>query len=1519
MSRFLLLTCFIFQIHVLQIACALTPGALNLAVCHPITPTRSDDGNDINSKSKTIHDEATVASLLVLRILKDQILLNLNIPGRQKNDLFINHHTQVVSVLGAAIVDADEGVRRAAIELVTLLCLDKRASTWLNAGKKGRQCILSMLVRIGKGEKVAQKVLPCCDLDLREIVRGSLETSPMIVGAYMKACASFFSLDPSASLKGLLSYRYASWILASSPFGPSTGDVTISLDIPPSVCRRDLTKAVLHKNWLLNCSGLSVVLSTLRRVDNIENRNSSSTHPPGPFASSSVREADIQNVLNNRIPDIQTTLSVSSRLSKTSAPAKSDAVSILAWNLLLEVLIMYQRVLPKAISSSKFDLAKILHSFDDILTTPPSIQQRLLFILAKAETRQVSWLQPSNSTSISPLSLSLRILTTTPHLSVRNSARCACLKALSLVAPEDADIWVDSLVRNMHSMGEDGHSGADFIASVALCVSRDPYVIAMYWVNCTETVHERFEKMGGSTTCAYQDLGISLLSVAIILILKGEFTFDFKPPSSTVCEQLKDLMKTTMSKELQLCAADALLTCVIRSKDPLLCAALFLHELLPSPSSTGDNLNHGAICLVRALNRTSGLQWLTNSFSIDDSLQTSSTMAESEIKLPNRLALVDFLFPILSFSHFSTSFVASNIDEIFNGLNLERISPCMAPEVCALLWGSWCTRHYEHAGKGEVLMNLKFVRVRLKVTAKFILLAAREIAERNAEGEDNFSHFVWKALEIFLKSNIIASLARNWQAAVRSELVRGVAALLVMLSKVVTTIGSMRSTLFVSRMSSAAEVFLKSLCDSIISAVKESKWEIVLEQSGPLAACITWCSEVSTGKLLKEILSAFPALISHCHHQYNAASGGSIDDDTTATSSSPSNVVNHLILSLLDMADVGGTWSLTSRLMMIKSNVLLSPSTILVDAVVARAGVLVDCCCEIMSKASDDNFYDFQGRQDNVMECHGGSDAAGTLYCIAKKLTICMVSRSALARAVLEKWVTDKDELVLKSKALWPVLLCAAKGSGSRAFYRELPSLTCLLRRIVVLSCQWFCDASEFHFLIEPLMAVLHLDDKNFDNMSNSGAAGEEKTALTLFRCLPLMWCGRGSPDGFLNVVCNALIEARFPTAHENLVLKVGEYLLKRAALACEDRQFTCSNSTDSFSSLTRTLFSFMSSPLGDIALAAPSLSHHINEFMLIALQEHYSHPNVLDTVRCIFKNLHSNSKLLSVLSSNEFRHWTVENMHQRLLNHSAFLKVLLCESGHVDDIAASCSLLSFLVVLASLAGCSSPPLPLSSALIKLLLSSYGMSMSHRDQLILRLLWLRQRDSVGAFAIPSNIGSDLLQRAISAGIASTTTIELFPLYRPFTPPRMEFEPVVKDKDNLQYEKQLTTTAEALENDDACSDYDSESASSSSEIVGLSHQGTRAMQGSYDDSPPTAIGGGPKRDDSLLNNSETLDPAFFIPVLHTALCAKTISVQNLLNKGRLLGMCVVAMSSDMLSMRVGAYACLHKVGGSPYYY
>ncbi len=1464
-----------------------------MAVCHRITTTVIDD----ITKSETVR-EASLTSLLVLHILKDQILLNLNIPGRQKNELFINHHTQVVSILGMAMVDGDEGVRRAAIQLVTLLCLDKIVSTWLNAGQKGRQCILLMLVRIGKGEKMGLKYGPCHDLAFREIVGGSLETSPMIVGAYMKACASFCSLDPSASLKGLLSYRYVSWILASSRLGPSTGDVAISLDLPPSVCRRDLTKAVLHKNWLLSCSGLSVVLSALKRVDKIQRY---SIHPSCSSVSS-VCEADIQNALSNRIPDIKTILSLSSRLCKAT-PANSDTVSIIAWNLLLEVLIMYQRVLPKAISSSKFDLAKILYSFNDILTTPPSIQQRMLFILAKADTRQVSWLQPSNSTSISPLSLSLRILTTTPYLSVRNAAQCACLKALSLVAPEDADVWVDSLVRNMHSMGEDGHSSADFIASVALCVSRDPYVFAMHWINRTEIALERFATMA---TYAYQDLGISLLSVAVLLILKGELMFDFK--LSPACERLKDLMKTTMSKELRLCTADALQACVLRSKDPLLCAAFFLHELLSSPGLNG-NLNHGAIYLARALNRTSGLQWLTNSFSIDDTCQRiakcdddvlqMNSMKNSEIMLPDRLAIMDFLFPILSFSHFSTSLLAPSIDEILNGLNLERISPCMAPEVCALLWSSYSSFQYEKAAKGETLINLKFVSVRLKVTAKFILLAAGENTESDAEEQN--SHVAWKALEIFMKGKIISSLANDWQADARAELVRGVAALLVVISKM-GTIGS-TTTSCGSKISSTAGAFLKSLCDSVTSAVRESNWEILREQSGPLAACITWCNEESTGKLLKEILAAFPAWVSH-YHQYNAS-----DVDDTAAASSSSNIMNHLLLSLIDMAEVDGTWSLTSRLM-IKGNVLLSPSTVLVDAVVARAGVLMVCCCEIMSKISDGGFQSsLDGAvTSNLKDCCDGSDAAGPLYCIAKKLTMCMVSRSALARAVLEKWVSDKDELIMKSKALWPVLLCAEKASGSHALFRELPSLSCLLRRIVAPSCQWLYDTvhdSEFHFPIQPLMAVLDLDDENFDDMSNSIAG--EKTALALFRCLPLIWRGRDVPEDFLNLVCNALIEARFPTAHKNLVLKVGECLLKRAALACDDCQGGSSSSTDFLSSLIQTLFSFMSSPLGEIALAAPSLSRHVNEFMLIALRKRYSDPIVLDTVRSIFVNLNSNSKLLSVLPSNSFHHWNVEDMQQRLLNHSAFLQVLLCENGCVDDIEASCSLLSFLVVLASLGGCS----PLSSALVKLLLSSYGMSMSHRDQLILRLLWLR-RGLAGA-AVPLNIGSDLLQRAISAGKASTT-IKLFPIYRPFTPPRMVFEPLVKEESGGDDYKGLTTITEALEND-ACSDGDSESASS--EVVGLSQQEVSIKEESYDYSSSTATGD-PKHQDSLLNNSEILDPAFVIPALHTVLCAKSISTKDLIDKGRLLGMCIMAISSDVLSMRAGAYACLHKVGSSYYF-
>ncbi len=523
-----------------------------MAVHHPITTTI-----DISKTTPEAEASLAASSLLVLHVLKDQILLNVIIPRYEKIHLFVNHHAQVISVLSMAMVDGDEGVRRAALQLVTLLCVNKKASAWITAGQKGRQCVLSMLVRIGKGEKVGPKYGPCYDLAIRAVVGASLEASPMIVGPYMKACASFCSLDPSASLRGLLTYRYVSWILANSPLDPSTGgDVTISL--PPSVCRRDLTKAVLHTNRLLRCSGLTVVLSALKRVDKMIQRNNYSTTTPScsPCPSCSVPEdGNIQNALTNRIPDIQTIFSLLPRLC-SAATARSDAVSIVAWNLLLEVLVMYQRVVPKAISSSKFDLAKILPSFNGILTAPPSIQQRMLLILARAEARQVSWLQPSTSTSISPLALSLRILVSTPHLSVRNAAQCACLRALSLIAPEDADVWVEALVRNnVHSMDEEGNSrAADFIASVALCVSRDPYVFAMHCINSIQIATEQF---GVTVAYTYEELGISLLSVAVLLILNGdEFMFKQSSPAS---ESLKDVIKTTtVSKELELCLKNSL-------------------------------------------------------------------------------------------------------------------------------------------------------------------------------------------------------------------------------------------------------------------------------------------------------------------------------------------------------------------------------------------------------------------------------------------------------------------------------------------------------------------------------------------------------------------------------------------------------------------------------------------------------------------------------------------------------------------------------------------------------------------------------------------------------------------------------------------------------------------------------------------------------------------------------------------------------------------------------------------------
>ncbi len=1481
---------------------------------------------DINDAANEAEASLRAASsILVLHILKDQILLNAIIPHQEKKFLFVNHHAQVITILGMAMVDEAEGVRRAALELVTLLCMHRNDSPWLNAGEKGRTCVLSMLVRIGKGEKMGPKYGPCYDLATRAVVGASLEASPVMAGPYMKACASFCSLDPSTSLRGLLTYRYISWILANFPLDPSTeGDIATSL--PTSVCRRDLTKAVMHTNWLLRCSGLTVVLSALKRADKMIQRNRYSTTMTSSCRPFSVSIGDnIQNALTNRIPDIKTIFSLLPRLCSATT-ARSDAVSIIAWNLLLEVLVIYQRVLPKTISSSKFDLAKILPSFNGVLTAPPSIQQRMLLILARAEARQISWLRSStSSTSISPLALSLRILASTPHLSVRNAAQCACLRALSLIAPEDADVWVEALVRNsVYSVDEEGNSGAaDFIASVALCVSRDPYVFAMYCINSTEIAMEQF-----GLTVTYEELGISPLSVAVLLILKGnEFILNLSSPAR---ESLKDVIKTTtVNKKLELWAADALQACLLRSKDPLLCASFFLYELLSSPGVDGYDLGHGAFYLARALYRTSGLELecLINSrnSSIDAAarqrilskggdvfLLSSPKAAEKNgevIAIPDTLALIELLFPILSFSYFATSLLASfnvvgssSIDELWDGLDLECISPCMAPEVCALLWSSYSHIQYEKAAVKESsrIIFLQFLKLRLKLTTKLILLASEKKRENEEEEEHSCA---WKeALEIFTKSKIVSSLAKHWPDDAREELMRAVVALLIVMSKM-GTFGSSTSRRRI-KIFTIAGPFLRCLCDYVATAVRTSNWEILMKESGPLAACINWCDDESTGKLLRESLVAFPAWVSH-YDQYNAC-------DTAASTNSSPNEMNHLLLSLVNLAEVDGNWSLTSCLVAHNATALLSPRTALIDSIISRAGVLVVCCCEIMSKICgggrfQSSFVNTTMTARKLKEeeygcCDGGDAACTALYRVAEKLTMCMVSRSTFARAVLDKWVSEKEELVMKSKALWPVLLCAAKSSGSQTVFQELPSLLRLLGRTVVPSFQLLYasvpDDSEFHFPIQPLMAALHLDDD-----MNSSITGE-KSALALFRCLPLIWHGCDVPEDFLDLVCNVLIEA--PTEHENLVLEVGRCLLKRAALACEDdSQGSSSSPTAScFSSLIQTLFSFMSSPLGETACAAPALSRFVNDFTLIALQNRFSDPVVLDTVRCIFISLNSNLPgMLVILSSSNRPSWNVEDMHQRLLSHSTFLEVLLCENGH--DVDASCSLLSILVVLASSGRCN----PLSSYLVELLLSSYGMSMNHRDQLILRLLWLH---GGLAGATLRKVSYALLQRAISTGKASTT-IKRFPIYRPLTPPPMEFEfewlgkkesAVAADYSSDRFT--TTTTSEVVENEAHSSDAsgnDSESLSSEAAAVKDESNSSSTAEAKHEDS-------------SLLKNpnisSEILDPAFVIPALHTALHSGSISLEDLTDKGQLLAMCVMAISSHVVSMRAGGYACLNKV-------
>jgi hypothetical protein len=347
------------------------------------------------------------------------------------------------------------------------------------------------------------------------------------------------------------------------------------------------------------------------------------------------------------------------------------------------------------------------------------------------------------------------------------------------------------------------------------------------------------------------------------------------------------------------------------------------------------------------------------------------------------------------------------------------------------------------------------------------------------------------------------------------------------------------------------------------------------------------------------------------------------------------------------------------------------------------------------------------------------------------------------------------------------------------------------------------------------------------------------------------------------------------------------------------------------------------------------------NKFCTAVMKYRLDEADALSALRAVLSALHvaGHSQAQGLLS--------VDDMYQRLVGHSGFLRVLTGADEEAAEMPAdaqtslvqdpSCELLRLLIFLL---GCGATPLP---AVLRPLSSCYHASLREKDKLILRMMWLHAQGDhnvlasqvafgasalVDAAALKSESGGEanalsLLMKSITAKRVRIS-LEVFPVDRPLYPSRMEFELPGDDGDmDVTEEMDLGEDAHVIRGDDITGQEkarDSEEADARDETKAeessQSGEDTSGDSDSDDSSHPRGISTSDleiaavkQADDRLLKSA--YDPSFILPILYAALQQREISAKVLCDSG-VLGLCIMGTSSLMCSMRQIAYACLQLV-------
>ncbi|KAM7133116.1 nucleolar pre-ribosomal-associated protein 1 isoform 1-T1 [Molossus nigricans] len=602
---------------------------------------------------------------ILLSTLRTKVVHNKNITKTQKVRFFtgqlLTHIASLYNWNGA--VDVDLGDTQASAEdagkttvrtlvhhfLLDLCCSLKHGINFYDAslGTSGRGGNLTLLHFLLGLRTAADDEL------VAELVVSILRVCPDLLHKYFKEVA--FSFHPRASSTWSNNIKLLNKIYEAQPeisrafqtkeFIPMPRLVAMVMvtSVPP-VCNKVMfTQALNLDSRSVRHTALSLLTAILKRalktVDHCLNREAwqDSCVYTAPMLEDFVRL--FREALSKILPDLNTIVWVWQSLRKqdteqddgkgkkrdrqtpaaSEAPPCDDAETILLKAALLQVICLYQKVVPHVVTQSSFDFSKLLKGVISgqglQAEAPPVLQQHMLKVALELPACRFSWLKAQEGPEAeiiggerSVFYLLMKMFLTSTHVQLKSSTKLLIMKILRDTGVfehtwKELELWLEHL----HGSGEDQQEAVlQFLERVLLTLVASPY---LYTDKASDFVQEASTLQ---TTAARQDADDASIPVSHIddvldmvdVLVDGsegldeevglslsedmaQLTFPFSPVAPAALEARNRLLLGTggQAGDSVMAYLTAVLTDLLHSqRDPLaLCLLLQAYDTLAPP------------------------------------------------------------------------------------------------------------------------------------------------------------------------------------------------------------------------------------------------------------------------------------------------------------------------------------------------------------------------------------------------------------------------------------------------------------------------------------------------------------------------------------------------------------------------------------------------------------------------------------------------------------------------------------------------------------------------------------------------------------------------------------------------------------------------------------------------------------------------------------------------------------------------------------------------------------------------